>query len=52
MIKPEDTEWDTRRCRILDPQGQEWSAGTYEPETTWCISSPGAPHHHSEAVGE
>jgi uncharacterized glyoxalase superfamily protein PhnB len=35
VIDPEDTEWGTRRCRILDPQGQEWSGGTYQPGTTW-----------------
>lgn len=22
MIEPEDTEWGSRRCRILDPQGR------------------------------
>ncbi|MFE4227087.1 VOC family protein [Arthrobacter sp. NPDC056886] len=31
VIEPEDTEWGTRRSRVLDPQGQEWSAGTYQP---------------------
>lgn len=31
VIEPEDTEWGSRRCRVLDPQGQEWSAGSYEP---------------------
>ncbi|MDD7833778.1 MULTISPECIES: VOC family protein [Paenarthrobacter] len=33
VIEPEDTEWGSRRCRVLDPQGREWSAGTYEPGT-------------------
>ena len=31
VIEPEDTQWGARRCRVLDPQGQEWSAGTYQP---------------------
>lgn len=31
VIEPEDTEWGSRRARILDPQGQEWTAGTYKP---------------------
>ncbi|AXJ09475.1 VOC family protein [Arthrobacter sp. PM3] len=31
VIEPEDTEWGSRRSRVLDPQGQEWSAGTYQP---------------------
>jgi uncharacterized glyoxalase superfamily protein PhnB len=31
VIEPESTEWGARRARVLDPQGQEWSAGTYEP---------------------
>jgi uncharacterized glyoxalase superfamily protein PhnB len=35
VIEPEYTEWGTRRSRVLDPQGQEWSAGTYQPGTTW-----------------
>ncbi|MCW2838767.1 MAG: Glyoxalase family protein [Aeromicrobium sp.] len=35
VIPPEDTEWGTRRCRVLDPEGHEWSAGTYRPGSTW-----------------
>jgi uncharacterized glyoxalase superfamily protein PhnB len=35
VIPPEDTEWGTRRARVLDPEGQEWSAGTYEPGAIW-----------------
>lgn len=35
VIEPEDTGWGSRRCRVLDPQGQEWSAGTYEPGVNW-----------------
>lgn len=31
VIKPESTDWGGRRARVLDPQGQEWSIGTYEP---------------------
>ncbi|MDR7081052.1 putative glyoxalase superfamily protein PhnB [Arthrobacter ginsengisoli] len=31
VIAPESTEWGARRARVVDPQGQEWSAGTYEP---------------------
>ncbi|CAH0325931.1 VOC family protein [Microbacterium sp. Bi128] len=31
VIEPEATQWGARRCRVLDPQGQEWSAGTYQP---------------------
>lgn len=31
VIEPEDTQWGARRCRVFDPQGQEWSAGTYQP---------------------
>jgi uncharacterized glyoxalase superfamily protein PhnB len=25
------TEWGTERARVLDPEGYEWSFGTYEP---------------------
>lgn len=33
VIEPEDTPWGARRSRVLDPEGQEWSAGTYQPGT-------------------
>ncbi|GAA4868806.1 VOC family protein [Actinomycetospora straminea] len=35
VIDPEDTEWGTRRARVLDPAGQEWSFGTYRPGEAW-----------------
>jgi uncharacterized glyoxalase superfamily protein PhnB len=35
VITPETTIWHTRRARVLDPGGQEWSFGTYEPGVTW-----------------
>jgi uncharacterized glyoxalase superfamily protein PhnB len=31
VVPPEDTEWGTRRARVLDPEGHEWSVGTYAP---------------------
>jgi uncharacterized glyoxalase superfamily protein PhnB len=31
VIPPEDTEWGSRRARVLDPEGHEWSVGTYRP---------------------
>jgi uncharacterized glyoxalase superfamily protein PhnB len=31
VFEPEHTEWGTRRARVLDPEGGEWSLGTYEP---------------------
>jgi uncharacterized glyoxalase superfamily protein PhnB len=31
VISPEDTNWGTRRCRVLDPEGYEWSFGSYWP---------------------
>ena len=33
VYPPEDTEWGTRRYRVLDPEGYEWSFGSYRPET-------------------
>jgi uncharacterized glyoxalase superfamily protein PhnB len=30
---PEDTPFGTRRYRALDPEGYEWSFGTYAPKT-------------------
>ncbi|GAA4027482.1 hypothetical protein GCM10023063_05890 [Arthrobacter methylotrophus] len=35
VIAPEDTARGTRRARILDPEGDEWSAGTYQPGSGW-----------------
>ena len=31
VFAPEKTEWGTERPRVLDPEGYEWSFGTYEP---------------------
>ncbi|MGY3565554.1 VOC family protein [Sinomonas sp. RB5] len=31
VIEPEDTEWGSRRARVLDPGGREWSFGSYLP---------------------
>jgi uncharacterized glyoxalase superfamily protein PhnB len=35
VFGPEDTEWGTRRARILDLDGYEWSFGTYQPGQAW-----------------
>ncbi len=35
VIPPEDTEWGSRRARVLDPGGREWSFGSYAPGTAW-----------------
>lgn len=35
ILAPEDTEWGTRRARVLDPEGHEWSVGTYRPGAGW-----------------
>ena len=32
---PEDTAWGTRRARFRDPDGHEWSIGTYQPGQRW-----------------
>ncbi|MGW5283358.1 VOC family protein [Streptomyces collinus] len=31
VVIPEDTPWGGRRARVVDPEGHEWSAGTYRP---------------------
>jgi uncharacterized glyoxalase superfamily protein PhnB len=31
VIEPEDTPWGSRRARVLDPGGREWSFGSYVP---------------------
>jgi len=33
VYPPQDTEWGTRRYRVLDPEGYEWSFGSYRPGT-------------------
>lgn len=35
VFAPEQTEWGTTRARVLDPEGREWSFGTYEPGGSW-----------------
>jgi uncharacterized glyoxalase superfamily protein PhnB len=35
VFAPERTEWGTERARVLDPEGYEWSFGTYEPGDSW-----------------
>ncbi|MEU3509085.1 VOC family protein [Streptomyces longwoodensis] len=35
VLPPQDTEWGSRRARVLDPEGYEWSAGTYRPGQSW-----------------
>jgi uncharacterized glyoxalase superfamily protein PhnB len=29
--KPEETEWGNYRCRVLDPEGYEWTFGIHRP---------------------
>src|SRR5690242_7803806 len=31
VFSPEKTEWGTERARVIDPEGYEWSFGTYGP---------------------
>lgn len=33
VYPPEDTEFGTRRYRARDPEGHEWSFGSYQPKT-------------------
>ena len=35
VYPPEDTEWGTRRARLRDLDGHEWSLGSYQPGQTW-----------------
>ncbi|WP_250403644.1 VOC family protein [Streptomyces cellostaticus] len=35
VIAPENTPWGSRRARVLDPEGHEWSVGDYRPGRTW-----------------
>lgn len=29
--KPDTTQWGNYRCRVLDPEGYEWTFGTHKP---------------------
>ena len=31
VLPPADTEWGNYRCRVRDPEGYEWTFGTYKP---------------------
>ena len=35
VFPPEDTDWGSRRARVLDPGGREWSFGSYSPGESW-----------------
>jgi uncharacterized glyoxalase superfamily protein PhnB len=35
VVEPENTIWHSRRARVLDPGGQEWTFGTYQPGVSW-----------------
>ncbi|SNS57139.1 Uncharacterized conserved protein PhnB, glyoxalase superfamily [Geodermatophilus pulveris] len=35
VVPPENTIWHTRRARVVDPGGQEWTFATYEPGVGW-----------------
>ena len=35
LYAPEQTEWGTSRFRVLDPEGHEWTFGTYLPGEGW-----------------
>jgi uncharacterized glyoxalase superfamily protein PhnB len=35
VLEPAATEWGSERARVLDPEGHEWSFGSYQPGGTW-----------------
>lgn len=35
VYPPEETEWGTQRARLRDPDGHEWTIGTYRPGQSW-----------------
>ncbi|SEA48979.1 VOC family protein [Leifsonia sp. 21MFCrub1.1] len=39
VFPPEDTDWGSRRARVLDPGGREWSFGSYRPGEQWSASA-------------
>jgi uncharacterized glyoxalase superfamily protein PhnB len=34
VLEPAATEWGSERARVLDPEGHEWSFGSYQPGGT------------------
>lgn len=35
VFGPEETEWGSKRARVRDLDGHEWSFGSYEPGRGW-----------------
>lgn len=35
VYPPEQTDWGTWRARLTDPDGHEWTVGTYQPGQEW-----------------
>ena len=35
VIAPETTEWGNHRFEVLDPEGHQWSVGSYRPGQSW-----------------
>ncbi|MEM1034018.1 MAG: VOC family protein [Myxococcota bacterium] len=35
VFPPEQTAWGTWRSRVTDPDGHEWTIGTYQPGQSW-----------------
>ncbi len=33
--EPGPTPWGNYRCRVLDPEGVEWTVGTHRPGREW-----------------
>lgn len=35
LRSPETTEWGNHRFELLDPEGHQWSVGSYHPGQSW-----------------
>ena len=35
VYPPEATDWGTSRARFRDPDGHEWTVGSYQPGQSW-----------------
>lgn len=35
LIAPGTTEWGNHRFEVLDPEGHQWSVGSYRPGRSW-----------------
>jgi uncharacterized glyoxalase superfamily protein PhnB len=51
VLVPETTDWGTQRARVLEPEGHEWSFGTYNPAAVGEVPGAGPAVDHQRSNG-